>query len=437
MGALGDAARKRARPAIVKGGKRPPAYADAATDNEVGWRNGLVYNVKDKALKATTGNAALLLTHSPGWKGVVGYDEMHERPVFLEQPPRLPGFQAASPGPIEDHHTAMISQHLLIEGGMATCSDYMTISAVYTAARQRPFHPVRNYLDDLEWDGEHRVDDWLVKYLGAADTLLHREVGKRWVISAVARIYQPGCKADHMLVLEGGQGVGKSSALATMAVRDEWFRDSLESLDKKDARIALRGSWIIEMAELDAMNRSEHSAAKAFLSTKTDRYRLPYGRLEQEVPRRCVFAGSTNDHQWLRDGTGNRRYWPVEIPGRIDIQRLAADRDQIWAEAVALFRRGEFWHIEDEDVVAAATEAQDERTVADPWEDTIADFLPALLAQAGETGVTTAAILARLGVEGERQTKRDQMRVGAVLARLGWRKTRSYGRQRYWVEIGN
>ena len=221
----------------------------------------------------------------------------------------------------------------------------MTVSrSVGAVAREITVHPVRDHLGALAWDGVPRIETWACRYLGAEDTAFNRSVGALWLISAVARIFRPGVKADHMLVLEGPQGARKSTALKILAGED-WFTDELPDLGSKDAAMHMQGVWIIEIAELDAIGKAEVSRIKAFLTRTTDRFRPPYGRYTIEVPRQCVFAGTVNPDTYLRDETGNRRFWPVRC-GTIDIDALARDRDQLWAEAVARFRAGAIWWLE-------------------------------------------------------------------------------------------
>ena len=223
-------------------------------------------------------------------------------------------------------------------------------------ARDIMHHPVRERLNGLKWDGTARLDSWLTDYLGvepatgydAEKSQAHRytsEVGLRWLISAVARVYQPGCKADHCLILEGPQGVGKSTAAATLALEDAWFADEIADLGTKDSAQDLRGKWIIELGELSALKRGEIERVKAFMSRKVDHYRPSYGRRSQDFPRQCVFIGITNADAYLGDETGGRRFWPVKV-GKIDLEKLKADREQLWAEAVAAYRAGEKWWLD-------------------------------------------------------------------------------------------
>src|ERR1019366_3150309 len=218
-----------------------------------------------------------------------------------------------------------------------------TGQAVQTVAREHPFHPVRDYLNSLKWDGVKRIDDWLGPYLGADPSDYVRGVGSKWLIGAVARIREPGCKNDTCLILEGEQGTLKSTALRTLT--DPWFTDDIAELGTKDSALQLRGVWLIELSELASMHPSEISRTKAFMSRNTDRFRPPFGRRPIEVPRECFFAGTVNQSAYLRDETGGRRFWPVKR-GAINIAELRRDRDQLWAEAVHQYGAGPSWWLD-------------------------------------------------------------------------------------------
>jgi predicted P-loop ATPase len=186
-------------------------------------------------------------------------------------------------------------------------------------------------------DGKQRLDHWLTKYIGAEETPYTHSIGRSALIGAVARIRNPGCKVDTVPIIEGKQGLGKSSAARILF--DPWFSDELADLGGKDAAMQTQGAWLIEISELDAMSRSEVSRIKAFVSRATDRFRPPYGARVIESPRSCVFWGTTNSDTYLKDETGGRRFWPIKA-GRIDVNGLAAARDQLWARSrPALSRR--------------------------------------------------------------------------------------------------
>jgi len=223
------------------------------------------------------------------------------------------------------------------------------------------------------WDEVPRTDTWLIHYLGCEDTPFIRAVGSRWLISGVARIFQPGCQADHVLQLEGPQGIRKSSALRALA-SDEYFADHISDLGSKDSRIELLGKWILEMSELVSMRRSEIERIKAFLTARIDHFRPPYGRRAIDAPRQGVFAASTNDETPFVDSTGNRRFWPVRC-GQIDVEAVARDRDQLWAEAYLRYVKGEPWWLDNVELNALAKAEQDERYEPGPWDSAILEWV--------------------------------------------------------------
>jgi predicted P-loop ATPase len=286
--------------------------------------------------------------------------------------------------------------------------------ACMTLAAMSPFNPVNEYLDELKWDGTKRLDTWLTDYLGADDVPLNREIGRLVMIAAVRRARKPGTKFDQVLILEGKQGTGKSSALQILG--GDWHSDTdLGRVETKEAAIALQGCWIFELGEMTAMGRSEIEALKAFLSRNADRYRAPYERALKSVFRRCVFIGTTNADGYLRDTTGNRRFWPVRT-GEIDRERLKADRDQLWAEAAAAEASGESLELQPA-LREVASDAQQNRLINDPWADTLADCLQRL----GETRVHTAALLYELGIPPGQQTQYQAKRLREVMVSLGWK----------------
>jgi predicted P-loop ATPase len=312
--------------------------------------------------KALLVNAVRLLRNAPEWQGVLGFNEF-----TLYAATRLPApWSRSTPGTnwTDDDDTQaacwLQSQGILVSSKVAA-------QAVQTVARENPFHPVREYLAGLIWDKKPRLLDWLSAYLGAEPSPLTSAIGQRWMISAVARIMQPGCKVDHVLLIEGPQGIGKSTALQILA-SPEWFTDHLSDLGSKDSRIELHGKWIIELGEF-ASRRSELER-KAFLTSSHDNFRQPYAIRAQWVPRTNVFAATTNDAVPLTDPSGARRYWPVTC-GRIDICRLREDRDQLWAEAYALHQAGEPWWDDFEEFRTALAEEQESRYQGGPNDETI------------------------------------------------------------------
>jgi len=265
------------------------------------------------------------------------------------------------------------------------------------------------------WDGVPRLETWLQTYLTVPDSEYARAVGPRWLISAVARIYEPGCRADHVLILEGAQGEQKSTAVRVLAVNPSWSTGRLSQLSNKDAMMEVAGVWLVEIAELDALSKAKTSAIKQFLTNPNDRFRPPYGKYVTRQSRQCVFAGTINPPVggYLTDITGNRRYWPVRCLDRIDLDALKRDRDMLWAEAVVQFKAGAPWWLETPELEALATAEQEARVIADPWEPMIRK----LLDKRDSISVTEA--LEELGLFGAQQTQIAMNRVAKILARLG------------------
>ncbi len=384
-------------------------------------------------------NVITALSSDEAFAGTLVFDEFRQEIVVNRPLPWDPD-AAAIPRPWTDADDVRCAEWL--QRRDINVAPTVVSRSVGAVARDIRIHPVREYLNRLQWDGTPRLEAWTITHLGAEDTPLNRSFGASWMIGAVARIMQPGAKADHMLILEGPQGAKKSSALAVLA-GDGWFTDELAEIGSKDAALQMRGVWIIEIAELDAIGRAEVSRIKAFLSRTVDRYRPPYDRYVVDVPRQCVFAGSVNHDTYLRDETGNRRFWPVRC-GRIDLDALRRDRDQLWAEAVVRYRQGAIWWIDDRDLIAAAQVEQEARVEPDAWHALIERwlFFEKRRINRGYGGfddwrteeverstrivdVSVGEILEQaIGIEPAKWTRNDQMRVSAYLKKQGWTRCR-------------
>jgi len=321
--------------------------------------------------KPLLANALMTFMHAPEWQGVLAYDEFTLATMALKPPPwAQTKHNFWTPVAWTEQDDRLATAWLQTVHGI-TVGTGITAEAVETAARNNSFHPVRDYLGGLRWDGCARVNEFAINYFGAEDTPYVREAGQRFLISAVARIMQAGCKADHMLILEGPQGSFKSSAIKVLG--DPWTTDDLEDIGSKDAAMQLCGRWFVEVAELAAMGKPAVEKLKAFVSRSTDMFRPPYGRRVATFPRQCVFIGTTNADAYLQDATGGRRFWPIQC-GTINLDALGKDRDQLWAEAVLLYQAGERWWLDTAVADMAALE-QEDRFQLDPWQDAIAAFI--------------------------------------------------------------
>jgi predicted P-loop ATPase len=370
-------------------------------------------------------NLILFLRHHPKWQGVFGFDQFSARVVIRKRP----SWGDEVPDAVwTDHHESLARVWFQREDINATAGDVGR--AVQAVARDNPFHPVRDYYDALVWDGTPRLDEWLATYLRADNTAYTRAIGSRFLISAVARIYQPGCKVDHMLVLEGRQGRQKSEALRALAVEDAWFTDRLSHVTSKDAALETAGVLLIEIAEMDALTRATPSAIKAFLTRRSDRFRPPYGKHPINLPRQCVFAGTINPISggYLNDPTGSRRIWPVSCHGMIDRNGIERDRDQLWAEAVCRYKGGAKWWLETPDLEGLATTEQEMRFRVDPWNAPIEKWL-----QSRKDASITDVLEHALGIAAANQTHSASIRVASILTELGFTKRRlRQGRDRQY-----
>jgi predicted P-loop ATPase len=296
----------------------------------------------------------------------------------MRQPP-IESCVGPYPRAITDADVAQVAKWATTEVPMAV-STKQCATVMRAVGRSATYEPFRDWLESLPpWDGIARAGMWLITCAGAVDSQYTREVSLRWLLQAVWRTYVPGSQADYVLILEGPQGIRKSTLLAALVPSEIYFVDHVPKIGTKDAAIALLGPVIVEIAELSALRRTESEAMKAFLTTKYDSIRLPYDKLNTMLPRRCVIAGTTNDDAYLRDATGNRRYWPVSVTS-CDPILLAANRDQLWAELVARYKAGDRCYL-DGPTEALAVVEQEGRYESDSWHDPIVAWLARATAQ--------------------------------------------------------
>jgi predicted P-loop ATPase len=358
---------------------------------------------------------------------VFAYDEMLRAPILMMPFKPESNFKPRLVRDVDAGTVQERLQHL----GLKRISKDTVHQAVDMRAHARPFHPVRDCLDGLTWDQKPRLSNFLPTYFGTAANDYTKKIGAMFLISMVARILQPGCKADHMLVLEGPQGILKSTACNVLG--GQWFSDNLPDVTAgKDVSQHINGKWLIEVDEMHAMSRAEAAQLKAFITRQAERYRPSYGRKEVIEPRQCVFIGTTNRDVYLRDETGGRRFWPVKI-GTINIDALIRDRDQLFAEAVAMYRRKAMWWPDKDFERDHIMPEQAARYESDAWEENISDYLRA------QSRVTVGQVAREaLFIETPRISRTDQNRIMAALERLQWRRERADGNtdwqgKRWWV----
>ena len=305
--------------------------------------------------------------------------------------------------------------------GLRVTRDFL-LERLKAMALDNKYHPVREYFDGLEWDGKRRLDKWLGTYLGAEDTELVHSMGAIVLIAAVRRICKPGTKFDTMLILEGNQGSGKSTALKLLAVNEDWFTDNFSlKQNSKDLLEQTGGKFIIEVPELSGMGRADIDHIKATLSRDRDTARKAYDRLPSEVKRQFIVIATTNVNNerraaYLKDHTGNRRFWPV-LTDKIDLRGLKRDRDQLWAEAVQRERDGESLVLSQE-LWASAERQQNKRMPMDPYEEV-------LVANLGNVEkIRTEETWRIIGKSAAQMQYSDMERVGRIMHKLGFKKKR-------------
>jgi putative DNA primase/helicase len=330
------------------------------------WERDLLRSGEGGPLKKLEHNVILILSRAPEWAGCIAWDEFAERIVIVKACP------AGPPGHWLDLCDRRTAAWLQASRWKLEASPALVANAIPVVAAQNSIHPLRARLSALAWDGKERLDTWTTTYLRAADTEVHREIGKRWMLGAVRRA-------------------------------------------NKDAAMQLHGAWIVELSELDAMSRAETSKVKAFLTRRSDRYRAPYGRHVAEHPRQCVFAGTVNHNDYLRDESGGRRFLPIQV-GKVKKAALSADVEQLWAEAVVRYRAGECTYTTDSRLSALIASHTSERYQGDAWHDIVI-----MHAQLFES-ISVADCLTHVGIERGRWSQSDQNRVAKILKSEGFRR---------------
>lgn len=362
-----------------------------------------LFMTRDNRVKNTFANVCTILRRDPAYS-TLAWNEMALMPEL-------------DSAPAGDARMGLVREAIERQYGFSPGADLLA-QAVVTVASAAAYHPVRRYLRGLQWDGKHRLTTYARDLLGATSDIECQMV-RAWFVSAVARVLSPGCKVDTVLVLVGPQGARKSTFFGALAGAD-WFSDSHVDMGSKDVYLQLGGKWVIEWGEVERIiGRRGTDEVKSFISSRADTFRAPYARAAQTVPRTCVLVGTTNEDSILHDATGSRRFWCVRVRvPRIDSARIAAERDQLWAEAVEGFGAGEQWWL-DEDSSGAHEQNAEQFRVADPWEPAIAHWIAINHAPT----YTTAHLLQQaLGLELKAIGQREQVRAAAIMTRLGFER---------------
>jgi predicted P-loop ATPase len=405
----------KAKPAGAPNGKKKP------TDpSKPDWL-GKAIKSRAQGTLSILANALIALRSDPSLVNAFAYDEMQRTTILLQNEGR-----PIEPRPVEDADVFRL-QEFLQRAGLKNLGAQTVHDAVEVRGRECKFHPVRDYLAAVKWDGTPRVENWLVHYLGAPETLYMQAIGRMFLISMVARVFKPGCKADYMPVLEGPQATLKSTACRILG--GAYFSDSLPDVTiGKDVSQHLRGKWLIEVSEMDAMSRAETTQLKAFITRQVEQYRPSYGRREVIEQRQCVFVGTTNRKTYLKDETGGRRFWPVST-GNIDASGLERDRDQLFAEAVAMFRKGIPWWPDRSFEQQHIMPEQEARYEPDAWEEAIENYL----ASGPEKFTVGQVALHALFLENKHLGRREQNRITAIFEKLGCQRGARTKKAKWWI----
>lgn len=362
-------------------------------------------------------NVYLHLAHHQSWKGVIWLDEFSNRIMRRMQ---CPIGDAGEWQPADELKLGLwLSQQGDHEKLLVRAQDTIA-RGVALAAQEARYHPVREWLRGLKWDGQRRLPIWLSDCLDVKNNAYTRLVGSYWLIAMVARVMRPGCDFKYMPILCGVQDAGKSRAMKALA-GDGWFADTPFDMRDKDAMQGLRGKWLYEMSEMDAFNRAESARAKAFIGSASDNYRASYDAYNRDWPRQVVFVGTTNPMDLFKDPTGNVRYWPFEVGDEVRVDLIGELREQLFAEATVEWMKGARFVPTREQSRDLFAPVQEEHEQRDPWVDLVADY--ALL-----NSSTTLTVIDVLGdalkVERGKQTDQMARRVGMVMRKLGWTRKR-------------
>lgn len=406
-------------------GSRSKAQLRDATRAHGDWRDALRRNERNQ-LYAAPANAITILQHDEMWEGVLAWDEFRNGITFVRAAPWYADDGAPSPaGSLWTEDDDARLQAWLLRRWSFNLGRPDCYTAARIVARERKVHPVREWLQGLEWDGVPRVDAWLSTYLGVAPTEYSKLVGRWWLISAVARVIQPGCEVHHALVLEGPQGIAKSTAIRVLAT-PQWFSGGELEWHSKDKYLLIRGRWIFELAELAGLGKADLDRVKAFMTQAVDDYRGPYEKHTSSVARHTVFAGTVNPlpdgtYPAFSDPTGNRRWWPVRC-GSIDIAALTRDQPQLFAESFLRYQDSDidvrrWWPATAAERALCAGE-QEQRAPEDVWQGQIDAWLRERLPS---SRVTVSQVLSEAVEKPLKDcTGGDKIRAGLCIARAGW-----------------
>ena len=411
-----------------------PVYDEIAPQKtqkiDYNWKSKIICNSEGAPEKKSVANLKLYLSNKEEFSGLFVYDCFSHKILIVKRPIWEDGQDFKVREYVEDD-TASLRIQLEYMGLRANKSDIM--DTVKLVAIKHKINPAQKYFKDLVWDGKNRLEKFLEHYFIANPDKTHIEdapeylsmIGKKWMVAAVKRVFEAGCKFDNMLVIEGDQGIGKSRALRMLCTfgKDEeraYFTDSIRfsEISKSDTVQRMWGCLVVEIAELSGLSKSDVNSVKNWITNQEDLARLPYDRLVQKFKRQCVFAGTTNNYDYLTDTTGNRRFWCFKSHG-IEFDELERDRDQLWAEAYELYKSKFPIFLNDEEAKLAEI-AQHKRLYSDPWEWDVMEICNSF-SKSKPRGFTVKDVLSGLGIVTKDQKNADSARVRGILEKIGYK----------------
>lgn len=421
-----------------------PSVRSLTTDTE--WKELLLTNAEGKLKTGSLRNTMLFLKFHPDFRGTFAYNEFHQNIMVVRCPPwaREADFNAERLSDVTITNAAAE----LEKYGLTPSTD-KAFKAIQSVAHEANFHPAREYFNALTWDDRPRLHNWLAYYMGCEqeDPDYLAFVGTKWMVAAVKRVFVPGCKFDHVLVIEGEQGAGKSTMLKELATfgrekQEAYFTDAVTIADiqNKDTIMKIQGSIIVELSELSGFSKKDDEEIKRWVTLQHDDVRLPYGRETSRFSRQFILAATTNLTSYLKDPSGNRRYWPV-LAGKIDMQALKEDREQLWAEAVHHYRQGMYiGPTREEEALANIERAK--RLAHDVWTDTVlrhADDRWKLMTLGGHSGFKVDAIMGDMGMILRDRDDRSMRRISGILQLGGYENKPVWNRdsgktERFWMK---
>lgn len=389
------------------------------------WQSCLATNKDGEPLKRSTKNLLLIAEHDPELRGVFKYDDFSKQILVVRCPPWEDECQFMVRRLQDTDYIALEAylEEWNMQSGKVKCADLIERTA---RLPQNIFNPATDYFESLEWDGVPRLEFWLQKYVsnGTQNSEYLKMIGKKFLCGMAARAMQPGVKFDHMIILEGRQYAGKSFLARLLATinGEEYFLDDFKDIENKDALLKMQGKLIVEFPEISTLRKTEINDLKAFITRQTDEFRPPYGRQVLVAPRQCVFIGTVNpEGPYLRDVTGNRRYWPVACRDKLDLDNLKGIIPQLHAEAAYAVKGGEDGLLTlSEQEYDLCVQEQSDRLVDDPWIDKVEEVV------SGVDVIGSSEIMKSIGLDLDKRSQMHHNRIQSVMTRLGYESGRFY-----------